>query len=54
MYSLKIRGKNGFPACLVDLFLVTRIFANKHYFLLGLGSIPVSGFDASDNIIILE
>ena len=38
MYSLKIRKKNGFPACLVDIFLTTRIFANKHFFLLGLRS----------------
>ena len=37
MYSQKIRKKNGFPACLVDFFLVTRIFANKHFLLVGLG-----------------
>ena len=36
MYSLKIRKKNGFPACLVDVFLATRIFANRHFFLVGL------------------
>ena len=35
MYGLKIRKENGFPACLVEFFLVTRIFANKHFFLRG-------------------
>ena len=36
IYCLKIRKKNRFPACLVDFFLATWIFANKKIFLLGL------------------
>ena len=36
MFSLKIRKKNKFPAFLVEIFLAVRIFANKHFLLLGL------------------
>ena len=36
MYILKSKKKNEFPSCLVDFFLATRIFANKHFILLGL------------------